>query len=451
MAFCVMNVKKNGRGAVYGLQIEANREPGDGREFDLSDIDRKKTKDNIHLRRCENWNTEITREIRAAGVKERKDSVVLLTGVYTASPEFFETHNKDEWLGYFRACLDFHDSQYGKAFNAVVHLDEQTPHLQVASVPIVRDEKGAHLSAKIIIGNRADMQRRQDLFFEQVGKGYGLDRGERREPAETKAHTTKREWQIGKQREELEQLEKQKVQALRELDKARAGEDYWKAIQKAAKSVLTPVKQSIEVLYHEDAKRTFTGKLKPETVTIRAEDYKRLQDQATANRATLEAAKGIDRAVRNLARVASEANINQVDRQSEAARKERARADELETELERTRGALTRQQEKTEELSGQVEQYKDLAREYRDMQRLYPDEIEYMQNHRKLKSLELALSYQECDEWGDYHYCYEGEYVRETWLLREYERECRKLNEKPNRDIGERLRELREQEFDLMR
>ena len=209
MGFCIMNVGKQRRSAVYGLQIEANRSTEDGREFYRSDIDRERTKDNVYFRKCENWNKEITKQIKGAGLKERKDSVVMITGVYTASSEWFEKHNKEEWFAYFRACLGYHDRTYGRCFNAVVHLDEETPHMQVASVPIIEDEKGKHLSAKIIMGNRKDYQLRQDQFYEQVGRVYEMERGERRDPAEMKVHTTKREWQIAKQREELEQVERE--------------------------------------------------------------------------------------------------------------------------------------------------------------------------------------------------------------------------------------------------
>lgn len=150
MAMCgVMRIEKRGRGAVYGLQIEANRTREDherGRDFDNSDIDWDLTKQNIHLVKTDNWNREITRQIHAAEVKERKNSTVLLDGLYTASKAWFEEHSPDEWMQYFRDCLEFHAREYcggnaSRIINAVVHLDEATPHMQVASVPIIEDEK----------------------------------------------------------------------------------------------------------------------------------------------------------------------------------------------------------------------------------------------------------------------------------------------------------------------
>lgn len=208
MAYCIMNIDKQGRAAVHGLQIEANREKDDKREFDNSDIDRERTDQNYYLKKTKSWNREITRQIKKAGVKERKDSIAMITGVYTASPEWFENHSKEEMQKYFEDCLAFHVKEYcqgneERLINAVVHLDETTPHMQVASVPIVEDEKGLHLSAKIVMGNIHTYRMRQDRFFEEVGKKYDLERGERREPGEIKRHTTKREWQIATQEERL--------------------------------------------------------------------------------------------------------------------------------------------------------------------------------------------------------------------------------------------------------
>ena len=216
MAQCgIMRIEKRGRGAVHGLQLEANREKEDherGRDFDRSDIDWDKTDENIHLVRTEHWNSEITRQIHEAGLKERKNSTVLLDGLYTASREWFDAHTPDEWMDYFRDCLDFHRREFcagdgSRIINAVVHLDEATPHMQVASVPIFEDEKGAHLSAKVLCGGRQDFRLHQDHFFEEVAQERGLERGEVREWGDIKAHTTKREYQLATQDAELERRE----------------------------------------------------------------------------------------------------------------------------------------------------------------------------------------------------------------------------------------------------
>lgn len=214
----IMRIEKRARSAVYGLQIEANRTLADhksGRDFDNSDIDWSRTKDNIHIIHTANWNKEITRQIKEVGLKERKDSIVLLDALYTASPEWFETHTRREMLEYFRDCLNFHVREYcagdkTKLINAVIHVDEKCPHLHVSSLPIVEDEKGPHLSAKIIMGNRDDYRLRQDRFYNEVSSHYGMERGEQNQPGEIKAHATKREWQLAKQESQIDDLQTQK-------------------------------------------------------------------------------------------------------------------------------------------------------------------------------------------------------------------------------------------------
>ena len=212
----VMRVEKRKRDAVYGLQEEANRTLEDhlkGRDFERSDIDWTLTDQNQHMVYTKNWGKEISRQIKEAGIKEvmkgKNRSVVMLDGLYTASPEWFETHHPEEHLKYFQACLRFHTEQYcggdpSRVINAVIHLDETTPHMQVASVPILDTGVKQKLSAKDIMGNMKDYRRRQDLFYEEVSQHFGMERGEVVEEGEIRLHTTKREWQIATQEEKLE-------------------------------------------------------------------------------------------------------------------------------------------------------------------------------------------------------------------------------------------------------
>lgn len=226
MAYAIMRVEKRNRSAVHALQLEATRKSEDhdnGRDFDRSDIDWNKTDENIRLIETQNWNSEITRQIKENKVRERKDSVVMLDGVYTASPEFFEEKSDQEIRDFFEECLKFHIDNYcqgdkSRMLSAVIHLDETTPHLQVASVPLILDEKGAHLSAKRLMGDRNTYRTRQDRFWSEIGAKRGLERGElvkydekelengqviMSRAEESKTHATKREWQIANQELEI--------------------------------------------------------------------------------------------------------------------------------------------------------------------------------------------------------------------------------------------------------
>lgn len=225
MGYGIMRTEKRSKSACYGLQAEACRTRAEheaGREFDSSDIDWDKTDSNIALRAVPGtWAAEISRQIKEAGVKARKDSVVMIDTLYTASPAFFEGKSSEEVRAFFEDCLAFHDRTYGRAFSAVIHVDEATPHMHVASVPLVEDEKGMHLSAKLLMGGRADYRARQDAFWDQVASRHGLDRGEvKAHPAETRAHMTKREWQISTAEDRAAKAEERALQASERLREA---------------------------------------------------------------------------------------------------------------------------------------------------------------------------------------------------------------------------------------
>jgi len=222
-----MRVEKRGRSAVYGIQIENNRDIEHLREFDRSDIDWSKTDNNDHIIQSDNWNKEITRQIKSAGCKERKNSIVVLDGLFTASPEWFTQHSKDEAKKYFDDCLDFYTREYcqgdrSRIVNAVIHWDESTPHMHVASVPLISDEQGVRLSARDVMGGRTEYRHRQTMFYEQVSQQYGLDRGETIDrPEERRKHLSVQEYKSMMIDSELKQLKEQKDQLIDDRDESR--------------------------------------------------------------------------------------------------------------------------------------------------------------------------------------------------------------------------------------
>lgn len=393
--YCIMNVDKQKRSAIHGLQIEANRQPEDSREFDNSDIDSSKTADNIFLRRCDSWNREITERIKAAGVKERKDSIVGITGVYTASAEWFDTHPKSEWLQYFKDCLEFHDKAYGHCINAVIHFDEDTPHMQCISVPLIQDESGWHLSAKKIMGNRSDYQKRQDEFFDQVGQQHGMDRGIRRDAADIKAHTTKREWQLATQEQELQQLQERTAAAERRLTEINI------QLTEASKQ-LESKKYAIEKMAAEVEKHLE----KPKKVSLLQRKEQSVADSITIQRWQYDAALGAAKSLKTLIEQAATADYHaalckelaekewrqaQQDRQTAErmlsnAESEiyRAAYDVMQQEL-RERTPLTERMREFMQERGVYEEFTQYERKYNIEQR------ERMREHAKNKNHEIEL------------------------------------------------------------
>lgn len=106
--------------------------------------------------------------------KRRKNAVLALEYVLTASPEFFATAPEQQWREYLRDQLtmlqDYYRAQ--NVVSAVLHLDEKTPHLAVMIVPLV-DGK---LNARALVGTREACSILQDMAGD-VGREHGLERG----------------------------------------------------------------------------------------------------------------------------------------------------------------------------------------------------------------------------------------------------------------------------------
>ncbi len=111
----------------------------------------------------------------------RKNAVLAMEHVLTASREFYhqgtqdeQSARLDEWTARSMAWLR---ETYGEKniVAAVLHRDEQTPHLQVLVVPI--DERG-RLNAHAYTDGRAMLARMQDSYAAAV-RDLGLERGVR--------------------------------------------------------------------------------------------------------------------------------------------------------------------------------------------------------------------------------------------------------------------------------
>jgi hypothetical protein len=143
------------------------------------DIDTSRSYRNFHLvQPTMSYRKEIDSRITAAGYKTRKDSVRFIDTIITASTEFFKGKKQDDVKAYFVHALRFLMHKVGKAnvFTAVIHLDEKTPHMHICFTPITKDGR---LSAKEIIGNKANLTKWQDQFHAYMVKAYpNLERGE---------------------------------------------------------------------------------------------------------------------------------------------------------------------------------------------------------------------------------------------------------------------------------
>lgn len=145
------------------------------REIPTPNADASRT----HLNRT--FGAQDTASVRAAiearlPTKRRKDAVLAIEYLVTASPEWFKTRPAKQQHTYFAAAVRWLEARHGKANIVCVNmqLDETSPHLVAYVVPLTRDDR---LSAKDFLGGRKVLSQMQTEFAELVGKPVGLQRG----------------------------------------------------------------------------------------------------------------------------------------------------------------------------------------------------------------------------------------------------------------------------------
>ena len=159
--------------------LEAHHERTKEQYASNPDIDLTRSKYNFHIiQPTQKYRREIDARIKAAGCKTRKDSTMFVDTLITASPEFFAGRSRSDIQAYFTEAVAFMEKKIGRGniFSAVVHMDEKTPHLHLCFTPITKDGR---LSAKEILGNRAQLSQWQDEFHAHMSKAFPvLQRGE---------------------------------------------------------------------------------------------------------------------------------------------------------------------------------------------------------------------------------------------------------------------------------
>lgn len=109
--------------------------------------------------------------------KKRKDAVLCIEYLITASPDAMNSKTKEEQNRYFYDALEWLKERHGElnVCYAGIHRDETTPHLYAYVVPLERDT--GRLNTKKWLGGRDALKTMQTEFAERVGKNHGLERG----------------------------------------------------------------------------------------------------------------------------------------------------------------------------------------------------------------------------------------------------------------------------------
>lgn len=186
------------------------------------DIDTSKSKDNIILIECNNYNskfndivapmkqehTERMKTMRADRIKTFNQHInsskndVAFEMVFTSDNEFFDGLNRNDIKKWAEKSFDFVTKDLGierrNILHAIVHMDEKTPHLHVVAVPLVKTYNKKQnkdvwsISRRQYINGKSQLSKAQDIYNQRMNEsGYKLDRGEK---GSSKEHTTKAQY-----------------------------------------------------------------------------------------------------------------------------------------------------------------------------------------------------------------------------------------------------------------
>lgn len=194
------------------------------------DIDVSKQNEDVMLVFSDDFKTSIFEELKKHNITKepRKNAVGLIDGVITASPCFFANRSKDNVVDFFRKALPIIEREYGPIISAAIHFDEKTPHLHFCTAPIIKNAEGNYkLSAKDVMGNRQEYIAKQDRFFDEYFKDYGLIRGQSVKETSRK-HIDHNRFKAQKAKEEFKSTSAQKDSL---EDKIKTLEEVYQVIQ----------------------------------------------------------------------------------------------------------------------------------------------------------------------------------------------------------------------------
>lgn len=276
--FCIMRTEKRKKSDLSGIQKENTRTATEYNNKVAPGMDIF----NVTLKESNNWLQDINKEIQAAGAKARSNSVLALDTIYTASPNFFQGKTNQQNDDFFKDCLQFHQEHFGHIISAVIHYDETTPHLHVVSVPLTKDGR---LSARDVIGNKSKMSKTQDSFFEQVGRGYGLERGiHHMDGQEKKQH-------ISAQEHELREIKQEIAREKEHLEAIEHSEESARIRAQKCRQTAAELQKQVEVLQEERSKQHKSLLQLTEAANNKQKEVKRLDYTLQEKRGEFEAIK----------------------------------------------------------------------------------------------------------------------------------------------------------------
>lgn len=254
-------------------------EKGEYIKFGNEDIDLEKTPDNYNLAPERNQIEFIRERCSEVQCLNRKDVNVMCSWVVTAPKGLPQDQERE----FFEQTYKFLTNRYGGEKNVIsahVHVDEVTPHMHFAFVPVTYD-KQKHIekvSAKEVI-NKTDLKSFHTDFEKHMERHFGRELGILNE-ATKEGNKSIAELKRGSALKELQSI-KQTIKDLQEkIDGLQQARELYRGelqgLQKALK-----VAEGVVASYHQvDAIEGKTGAFSKDKITIATKDFEILKEGA---------------------------------------------------------------------------------------------------------------------------------------------------------------------------
>lgn len=181
--FVVAHLQKFNLSDLTGMEKHLDHS---GKESKNKDIDKSRTYLNYDVKDVRAQSCNLRNKVRDKvnnrsnnSTKLRKDAVAFCSVVVSASPDFFVGKSPEFVQTYFETASDYLDKQFGNCVCAVVHMDEQTPHMHYVFVPLTQDNE---LCAKKIVTRYSLTQLQENLPKYLQERGYDVQRGVKDSP-----------------------------------------------------------------------------------------------------------------------------------------------------------------------------------------------------------------------------------------------------------------------------
>ena len=277
-------------------------------------------------------------------VQKRKDVNVMCTWVLTAPKDLPES----EQVAFFKAAFDFMADRYGRenVISAYVHMDETTPHMHFAFVPVVEDKKkgGFKVSAK----ERIDRKELRS-FHQELDQAVSAV--------------------LGHSVSILNDATKQGNMTIAELKQATA---------------LVAIQEAENQKVRAD-KRKERAKQEEKSADI---------DIAIAHQRVSKAIEETDEAIRRSLATKAKAEAMAAEAVADAERKQQ-RVSDLEAQTQALQDQLSLLQEKSRSLSSEIEQYQSRLQGLQ-WHFMITDEVDKLQVQKTVFGTLKGITYEEC-------------------------------------------------------